>query len=674
MSKKKNPHVFLDISIDGAPKEKVVIELFSDIVPKTAENFRALCTGEKGIGASTGKPLHFKGSIFHRIIKGFMAQGGDFSKRDGTGGESIYGGKFADENFKRVHDEPGLLSMANAGRNTNGSQFFIIFKSAHHLDGKHVVFGKVKQGMEIIKKMEQVEVVSEKPVGSVKIVDCGEVPENKTDDVVAKKVKKVKKSGRALSPDDSSDGSRKERHKKSVKDKRKKRKRRYSSSDSSTDSYSDSDSESESESYSSSNSDSDSSPSDSGSSDGRRRRRKKTSTKNKHKHGKKRKDKLRDKRRKRNNKSSKRKSKWSSGSDSDSESGSSSSDSETERRVSARKTSKHSLSAEIGSKQSPPPVGVKADKDRGQKDDLKFTKDLSDDEGKMSLYKKPDTINHSGKSRSQSRSRSPNSSGSMSPKRSTGIIPRLRSVSPVRTNSRSPAPKTLEPSLSNRGRNLSRSKSPDGSPKRIRRGRGFTDRYSFARKYRTPSPERSPPRSFHNRGRNAQDMNRDRFGSYRNYPERSLPSRYRSPPRRRSPTRYRNRSRSRSISRSPTGYRGGRERGGRERDRSPVVERRSISDKLRSRLGPRNEEATHTSDMGKFRTRSRSRSLEDVGKHHTSDKGKLRSRSRSRSLSKSPVEDVGKHQPASKMDSRSTSKSSSRSPARDRNLVSYGDL
>ncbi|RZC92700.1 hypothetical protein C5167_011781 [Papaver somniferum] len=338
MSKKKNPHVFLDISIDGAPKEKVVIELFSDIVPKTAENFRALCTGEKGIGASTGKPLHFKGSIFHRIIKGFMAQGGDFSKRDGTGGESIYGGKFADENFKRAHDEPALLSMANAGRNTNGSQFFIIFKATHHLDGKHVVFGKVKQGMEIIRKMEQVEVVADsaKPVGPVKIVDCGEVPENKTDDVVAKKAKKVKKSGRPLSSDDSSDGNRKGRHRKSVKDKRKKRKRRYSSSDSSssseTDSYSDS--ESESESYTSSDSDTDSCTSDSG--DGRRSRRKKTSTKDKH--GKKRKDKLRDKKRKRTNKSSKRQSKRSSGSDSDSESNSSGSDNEAERRVSARKT------------------------------------------------------------------------------------------------------------------------------------------------------------------------------------------------------------------------------------------------------------------------------------------------------------------------------------------------
>ncbi|KAK8352271.1 hypothetical protein V6Z11_A05G084000 [Gossypium hirsutum] len=135
MSKKKNPMVFFDISIGGDLVERIIIELFADVVPKTAENFRALCTGEKGIGKSTGKPLHYKGAFFHRIIKGFMAQGGDFSKGNGTGGESIYGGKFADENFKLTHDGPGILSMANSGPNTNGSQFFITFKRQPHLDG-----------------------------------------------------------------------------------------------------------------------------------------------------------------------------------------------------------------------------------------------------------------------------------------------------------------------------------------------------------------------------------------------------------------------------------------------------------------------------------------------------------------------------------------------------------
>ncbi|PKI63622.1 hypothetical protein CRG98_016005 [Punica granatum] len=142
MAKKRNPLVFLDISIDEDPVERIVIELFADVVPKTAENFRALCTGEKGVGSTTGKPLHYKGTHFHRIIKGFMAQGGDFSKGNGmlfqpngTGGESIYGGKFSDENFKMAHDGPGLLSLANSGPNTNGSQFFITFKRIPHLDG-----------------------------------------------------------------------------------------------------------------------------------------------------------------------------------------------------------------------------------------------------------------------------------------------------------------------------------------------------------------------------------------------------------------------------------------------------------------------------------------------------------------------------------------------------------
>ncbi len=112
--------VFFDIEIDGQPQGRIIFGLFGDTVPKTAENFRALCTGEKGIGKQ-GKPLHFKGSLFHRIIPGFMAQGGDFTHGSGIGGESIYGEKFADENFNLKHTKPNLLSMANAGPNTNGS-------------------------------------------------------------------------------------------------------------------------------------------------------------------------------------------------------------------------------------------------------------------------------------------------------------------------------------------------------------------------------------------------------------------------------------------------------------------------------------------------------------------------------------------------------------------------
>ena len=141
-------NVFFDITVGGQSAGRIEIELYND-APNTAENFRALCTGEKGVGKS-GKALHYKGCAFHRIIPGFMAQGGDFTKFNGTGGESIYGEKFADENFNRKHTGPGILSMANAGPNTNGSQFFLCFDAFPHLDGKHTVFGKVTSGIEVL--------------------------------------------------------------------------------------------------------------------------------------------------------------------------------------------------------------------------------------------------------------------------------------------------------------------------------------------------------------------------------------------------------------------------------------------------------------------------------------------------------------------------------------------
>ena len=165
--KRANPRVFIKIRVGSESIGRMVIELFSDVVPRTAENFRCLCTGEKGFG--------YKGSPFHRIIPQFMCQGGDFTRQNGTGGKSIYGTRFEDENFKLKHTGVGVLSMANSGPNTNSSQFFICCAKTEWLDNKHVVFGHVIEGLDVLKKMEKVGTQSGKTSRPVIIADCGEL-------------------------------------------------------------------------------------------------------------------------------------------------------------------------------------------------------------------------------------------------------------------------------------------------------------------------------------------------------------------------------------------------------------------------------------------------------------------------------------------------------------------
>ncbi|HLS78791.1 MAG TPA: peptidylprolyl isomerase [Nocardia sp.] len=161
------PRVYLDLAVGNVPAGRVVIELRTDVAPRTAENFRALATGEQGFG--------YRGSALHRVIPGFMAQGGDFTNGDGTGGTSIYGPTFPDESFELPHDRAGLLSMANRGPDTNGSQFFITFDATPWLDGKHVVFGSVIEGLEVVRTVEQVGTEDGTTLLPVTVTDSGQL-------------------------------------------------------------------------------------------------------------------------------------------------------------------------------------------------------------------------------------------------------------------------------------------------------------------------------------------------------------------------------------------------------------------------------------------------------------------------------------------------------------------
>jgi len=233
-----DPRVYFDISIGDKAAGRITIQLFKSVVPITAENFRQLCTGEHGNSNISGKKLTFKGSMFHRVISGFMMQGGDFTNFNGTGGESIYGAKFKDENFKLKHTERGMLSMANAGPNTNGSQFFITFKPTPHLNGKHVVFGKVVDGYKICEQIERIQTnAQDKPLVKVVISDCGEVAKKKESEGEERKKEdsphhqhRDEKREERRERSDSREKKKHKKHKKHKKEKKKKDRSRRSRS------------------------------------------------------------------------------------------------------------------------------------------------------------------------------------------------------------------------------------------------------------------------------------------------------------------------------------------------------------------------------------------------------------------------------------------------------------
>ncbi|CAM0905516.1 unnamed protein product [Alopecurus aequalis] len=637
--KNPNPQIFMDISIDGRAAERITFELFANVVPRTAENFRALCTGERGLGESTKKPLYFKGTHIHRIIPGFMAQGGDFSTGDGRGGESIYGGKFPDENFKLKHDQPGILSMANSGKNSNGSQFFITFNATPHLDGKHVVFGKALDGKALLKKLEALGSDSGKPKGLVKIVDCGEASSLDTQNQLhGEKEKKLKKT------EDNSDSEGRVKTKKTPSEDKRKKKRKYYSSDSYSSETSDSqsyssDSGSGSESYSSASLDT------SSSSDHRHKRRK-GSKKVKRKSAKR---KSNHKKSKSKTRGTKRKSKRSYGSSSDdSKSSSSSSDNE-----SAGRHTKHSLKKD---KENPKTINLEKgktleDADKG-KETAAGSKPLHKDENGADVrVGNQNSEDRSSKFRDDTNPIRADATLSKPYGNSTADAAGT-GISEAGTE---PNPVSNEPVPTN-GKDLAKGSTADG---RVRKGRGFTQQYSFARRYRTPSPERSPVRSHYNGGRNDRWGNFNRYGRNGPYGARSPARRYHGSPRASSPPRYTRRDRSRSRSRSPVRRRdgGGHRRPSPRRGRTPAdQQKRDVSYRPRSGCGGGGGggPGPHGSSPSPNRGRSRSRS-------------KSRGASRSRSPDAAPAKKV-----SSKYNRRRSSSSRSSSPSGSKGgLVSY---
>uniref|UniRef100_A0A804PFM9 peptidylprolyl isomerase n=1 Tax=Zea mays TaxID=4577 RepID=A0A804PFM9_MAIZE len=475
MGRKKNPIVFLDVSVGDEPDERMIFELFADVAPLTTENFRALCTGELGIGQKTKKPLCYKGTLFHRVIKGFMAQGGDIAKENGSGGENIYSGKFT----------------ADTGFKPSGSQFCITFKPNSHLDRKHTVFGKLVVGSDVLKRIEQVDVQSpdSTPVIPVTIVNCGELIERKdigsmSIEIDKKRAAKSKLTRDITSDEESNEGQHKRRRNKSSKRRRKKRRYSYSESDSSSESETESsDYESDSDTYSSDSSDV------SSSSDDRRRRRKRHSKKNKRKHSRRKRDHRRERRRRKRGRKSKQKSKRIVKGDSEAESTGDSS-SEDARSKRHRRGRKFKASSQVSEENL---AGVAALKDatspqqksgiqRSPAQDVSslqngevHTNGVNDSKIERNAAVMPVLTGNRSKSRSQSMSvnHSMSKSMSISPRRS----PMKRSsTSPKRSLSRSPV-------------DNNHSRSPIRTPKRS------VSRSPARRQIMSRSPARSPPRN-----------------------------------------------------------------------------------------------------------------------------------------------------------------------------------